>query len=108
MKKPKSIGRAALDAVLGGAMQSSPLGTLSLFIAQTSDASHTVAKSFDVLTLASPPLPALGRDEHARVRIGAAASQRQLRGTTRVDHDEVATSPAVDDSSRKQDSKPSR
>ena len=53
-KTPKPIDYADLARVAGGAFQTSPLGSLSLHIARTQPPATCVAKSFDVLTLASP------------------------------------------------------
>jgi hypothetical protein len=99
MKTPRPIARADLEAVTGGA--TSPLGTLSLFIARTGDASRSVAKSFDVLTLASPPVsvPRFGPDDGVPLRIGS-TQKRQTRGTTRVDRESSSSSSGVDDASR--------
>ena len=52
-KSLQSIAAEALRAVAAGS-QSTPLASLSLFIAASSDPSRSVAKSFDVLTLSSP------------------------------------------------------
>jgi hypothetical protein len=52
-KLPKPIAYPDLAPVCGG-LQSHPLGSLSLYIARTQPPSTIVAKSFDVLTLASP------------------------------------------------------
>jgi hypothetical protein len=54
LKKPEPIAAHELRRVAGGCITTSPLGSLSLFIASNNDPSRAVAKSFDVLTLSSP------------------------------------------------------
>jgi hypothetical protein len=99
MTQPKPIASALLDSVTGGA--TSPLGTLSLFIARTNNASRVVAKSFDVLTLLSPPLSVarFGPDDDLRLPIEA-GRKRQRRGTARVEAAAVEVPRAVDDPSQ--------